>query len=128
GPIRQRRRARRHVTRSYSFSNAPHEERLTFLVKLTPGGAMSDYLTQRAAIGDTITFTGPHGSFFLRDAQRPVLMLAGGTGLAPILSMLRALRAGGSQCKAHLIYGVSTDEDLVALDQLDEVAAELPGF
>ena len=58
-------------------------DRLTFLVKLTPGGAMSDYLDQRAAVGDTITFTGPHGSFFLREAERPVLMLAGGTGLAP---------------------------------------------
>ena len=70
-------------TRSYSFSNAPHEDRLTFLVKLTPGGLMSGYLDQRAVVGDTITFTGPHGSFFLREAERPVLMLAGGTGLAP---------------------------------------------
>src|SRR6185437_12225392 len=54
-------------TRSYSFSNAPHDEVLTFLVKLTPGGAMSDYLGQRAAVGDAISFTGPNGSFFLRE-------------------------------------------------------------
>ena len=45
-----------------------------------------------------------------------MLLLAGGTGLAPILSMLRKMRADGSQRKAHLIYGVSTDEDLVELD------------
>jgi benzoate/toluate 1,2-dioxygenase reductase subunit len=70
------------VSRSYSFSNAPHEERLTFLVKLTPGGAMSTYLEERAAVGDAISLTGPHGSFFLRDTDRPVLLLAGGTGLA----------------------------------------------
>jgi benzoate/toluate 1,2-dioxygenase reductase component len=116
------------VTRSYSFSNAPHEERLTFMVKLTPGGAMSDYLANRAAVGDTIGFTGPHGSFFLRESERPVLLLAGGTGLAPILSLLRKLRADGSHRKAHLVYGVSTDEDLVAVDQLQEVAAGLTGF
>ena len=116
------------VTRSYSFSNAPHEERLTFMVKLTPGGAMSDYLANRAAVGDTIGFTGPHGSFFLRESERPVLLLAGGTGLAPILSLVRKLRTDGSQRKAHLVYGVSTDEDLVAVDQLQEVAAGLTGF
>jgi benzoate/toluate 1,2-dioxygenase reductase subunit len=116
------------VVRSYSFSNAPHEQRLTFLVKLTPGGAMSTYLADRAAVGDAITFTGPHGSFFLRETERPVLMLAGGTGLAPVLSMLGTLRAARSPRKAHLIYGVSSDADLVELDTLHAVAADLPGF
>jgi benzoate/toluate 1,2-dioxygenase reductase component len=116
------------VTRSYSFSNAPHEERLTFLIKITPGGVMSTYLTERAAVGDTITFTGPHGSFFLRESDQPVLMLAGGTGLAPILSMLRTLRAEGSRRRGHIIYGVNNDEDLVALDVLADITAGLPGF
>ena len=115
-------------TRSYSFSNAPHEDRLTFLVKLTPGGLMSGYLDQRAVVGDTITFTGPHGSFFLREAERPVLMLAGGTGLAPILAMLRKMRADGSRRKVHLIYGVKSDVDVVELDQLTEIAETLAGF
>ncbi|BBX19140.1 oxidoreductase [Mycolicibacterium duvalii] len=115
-------------SRSYSFANAPHEERLTFLVKLTPGGAMSDYLANRAAVGDAITFTGPNGSFFLRDADRPVLLLAGGTGLAPVLSMLRAMAAQQSRRRTHLIYGVSTDVDLVAIDEIAAVGAELPDF
>ena len=115
-------------TRSYSFSNAPDAERLTFLIKITPGGLMSDYLTDIAQVGDEMTFTGPNGSFFLREADRPVLLLAGGTGLAPVLSMLRKLRADGSDRVAHLVYGVSTDEDRVALDQIEEVAAGLTGF
>jgi benzoate/toluate 1,2-dioxygenase reductase subunit len=115
-------------TRSYSFANAPHEERLTFMVKLTPGGAMSEYLSSRASIGDTMSFTGPNGSFFLRETDRPVLLLAGGTGLAPVLSMLRTLRDTSSTRKAHLIYGVSTDEDLVALDQIEEIGSSLTGF
>ena len=115
-------------TRSYSFSNSPQDDLLTFLVKLTPGGAMSEYLTQRASVGDSISFTGPNGSFFLRENDHPVLLLAGGTGLAPVLSMLRTLRDGSSRRKAHLIYGVSTDEDLVALDEIEEIAATLSGF
>jgi benzoate/toluate 1,2-dioxygenase reductase subunit len=115
-------------TRSYSFSNAPGDDLLTFLVKLTPGGAMSEYLSQRAAVGDDISFTGPNGSFFLRETDRPVLLLAGGTGLAPVLSMLRAMRDGSNRRKAHLIYGVGTDEDLVALDEIEQIASTLDGF
>ena len=116
------------VTRSYSFANGPHEDRLTFLIKLTPGGAMSTYLTDRAAHGEPIAFTGPHGSFFLREADRPVLLLAGGTGVAPILSMLRKLHSDNSRRTVHLIYGVSTDVDLVAVDEIEWFVGKLPGF
>jgi benzoate/toluate 1,2-dioxygenase reductase subunit len=115
-------------TRSYSFSNAPDDKALTFLVKLTPGGLMSEHLTTRAEVGDEVTFTGPLGSFFLRETERPVLLLAGGTGLAPILAILRTLRAQESRRPVHLVYGVSTDDDLVELDTLEELAAQLPGF
>lgn len=116
------------ATRSYSFANGPHEDRLTFLIKLTPGGAMSTYLTDRAAHGEPIAFTGPHGSFFLREADRPVLLLAGGTGVAPILSMLRKLHSDNSRRTVHLIYGVSTDVDLVAVDEIEWFVGKLPGF
>ncbi|MFC6706647.1 benzoate 1,2-dioxygenase electron transfer component BenC [Flexivirga alba] len=116
------------LKRSYSFSNAPDEDELSFLVKISGGGAMSDYLTERAAVGDELSLTGPHGSFFLRETDRPVLLLAGGTGLAPILSMLRKLHADGSDRTAHLVYGVSTDDDLVSLDELRMLADRLTGF
>jgi benzoate/toluate 1,2-dioxygenase reductase component len=115
-------------TRSYSFSNAPDDTRLTFLVKLTPGGVMSDYLAERTAVGDAISFTGPNGSFFLRETERPVLLLAGGTGLAPILSILRKLRTDCATRPVHLVYGVSTDADLVDLEALDELAGGIEGF
>lgn len=115
-------------TRSYSFSSAPDDEELTFLVKLTPGGVMSGYLTDRAAVGDELTFTGPNGSFFLRETDRPVLLLAGGTGLAPILSILRKLRADGSTRPVHLVYGVSTDDDLVEIETVEKLAADLGGL
>ncbi|MGB6417875.1 MAG: 2Fe-2S iron-sulfur cluster binding domain-containing protein, partial [Pseudolabrys sp.] len=84
-------------SRSYSFSNAPDDKSLTFLVKLTRGGVMSTYLDERAKVGDQLSFTGPNGRFFLREGQGPALLIAGGTGLAPILSILRKMRSNGSR-------------------------------
>ncbi|OZC70806.1 oxidoreductase [Rhodococcus sp. 06-462-5] len=115
-------------TRSYSFSCVSGSDELEFLVKLTPGGLMSTYLNDTAAVGDKISFTGPHGSFFLREAQRPALLLAGGTGLAPILSILRTLAAESSSRPVHLVYGVSTDDDVVQLDELADLASALDSF
>jgi benzoate/toluate 1,2-dioxygenase reductase subunit len=115
-------------SRSYSFSTGPQDHSLGFLVKLTPDGVMSTWLAERAAVGDEVTFTGPNGSFFLRESARPLLLLAGGTGLAPILAILQKLRERASTRPAHLVYGVSTDDDVVALEQLDELAAVIPGF
>ena len=115
-------------TRSYSFSTAPDSDQFEFLVKLTPGGLMSSYLSERACVGEEITFTGPHGSFFLREAERPALLLAGGTGLAPILSILRKLNNESSTRPVHLVYGASTDEDVVELQALAGLAETLDSF
>ncbi|MDI9913967.1 benzoate 1,2-dioxygenase electron transfer component BenC [Rhodococcus sp. IEGM 1379] len=115
-------------TRSYSFSTGPTVENASFLVKITPGGLMSDYLSERAQVGDTLQLTGPMGSFFLRTQQRPALLLAGGTGLAPLLSILEKMRAERSELPVHLVYGVSSDDDLVELDTLRKYAETLPQF
>lgn len=115
-------------TRSYSFSSAPDDEQLTFLIKLSPGGVMSDWLENWASVGDSVQFTGPHGSFFLRDSEAPMLLLAGGTGLAPILSILRRLKASGSERPVHLIYGATTDDDVVELDTLAALDEEMDSF
>jgi len=56
---------------------------VSFLIRNVPGGRMSSYLTGEARPGDRMTLTGPLGTFYLRDIQRPLLLLAGGTGLAP---------------------------------------------
>ncbi|MCD2193693.1 1,6-dihydroxycyclohexa-2,4-diene-1-carboxylate dehydrogenase [Actinomycetospora endophytica] len=116
------------ATRSYSFSSGPDAEQLTFLIKLSPGGVMSDWLENRASVGDPVQFTGPHGSFFLRESDSPLLLLAGGTGLAPILSILRRLRAAGSSRPTHLTYGATTDDDVIELDTLTELAESLESF
>ncbi|MBU0557937.1 MAG: ring-hydroxylating dioxygenase ferredoxin reductase family protein [Alphaproteobacteria bacterium] len=114
-------------SRSYSFSTAPGEQRIGFLIKRIPGGVMSSWL-QNAAVGQNLQLTGPLGSFYLRNADRPLLFLAGGTGLAPFLSMLEVLARQGSQQKIHLIYGVTRDLDLVLVDQIEAYAARLPNL
>lgn len=114
--------------RSYSFSSGPEVHDASFMVRVTPQGAMSEYLRDRAAVGDTIEFTGPYGSFFLREPKRPLLLLAGGTGLAPLLSILEKLSENPSSVPVHLIYGLTREADIVGLDWLREYEAKLPGF
>jgi cytochrome P450/NAD(P)H-flavin reductase/ferredoxin len=116
-------------TRSYSFSSGPSEPHLSFLVRNVRQGAMSTWLCESAKAGDPIEFRGPMGSFYLRPIERPVLFLAGGTGLAPFLSMLdKIVEDGGSAFPIHMILGVNNDEDLVGIDRLETYAQRLPNF
>jgi benzoate/toluate 1,2-dioxygenase reductase component len=113
--------------RSYSFSSAPGERRMTFLVKQVPGGLMSSWLAGAQA-GQGLELSGPLGSFYLRAVTRPLLLLAGGTGLAPFLSMLETLGRQDMTQPVHLVYGVTRDQDLVLVDRLQAYAGRIPGF
>ncbi|MDT6963320.1 benzoate 1,2-dioxygenase electron transfer component BenC [Cupriavidus sp. SZY C1] len=113
--------------RSYSFSSAPGASRISFLIKKIPGGVMSTWL-ETARPGHKVNLTGPLGSFYLRAVERPLLFLAGGTGLAPFLSMLEVLVRAASDQKVHLIYGVTRDLDLVQVGAIEAYAARLPNF
>jgi benzoate/toluate 1,2-dioxygenase reductase subunit len=110
--------------RSYSFANSPRETRLTFFIKVLPQGAMSDYVRAAAKPGDDMAITGPFGRFYLRAPTRPILMVAGGTGLAPMLSMLEEIRdRGGTDQPIHVLYGANTAAELFAAKDLDSFAA-----
>jgi benzoate/toluate 1,2-dioxygenase reductase component len=115
-------------TRSYSFSSGPRADDVAFLLRETPTGALPTYLRERASVGDRIEFQGPLGSFYLREPKRPLLFLAGGTGLAPFLSMLEKLAGDGVEQPVHLVYGVTNDPDLVKVDELEQYAKQLPNF
>jgi benzoate/toluate 1,2-dioxygenase reductase component len=115
--------------RAYSFSSMPKDGEVSFLIRNVPGGLMSTYLREQAKPGDEIVMNGPKGSFYLREIVRPVMMLAGGTGLAPFTAMLdKIAAAGGSPFPVHLIYGVNNDTDLVDVDKLEAFAKALPNF
>src|SRR5258707_4476940 len=102
------------VTPPYSFNSAPGADVATFLIRNVPGGKMSAYLAATAKTGDRLALTGPFGNFYLRAPRRPILFLAGGTGVGPILSMLEYLAARGANDQAvQLVYGVRGDSGLV---------------
>ncbi|HLS16440.1 MAG TPA: benzoate 1,2-dioxygenase electron transfer component BenC [Paenalcaligenes sp.] len=113
--------------RSYSFSSAPGKSEINFLIKQIPSGLMSSWLSRMQA-GEEVSFTGPLGSFYLREPVRPLLFLAGGTGLAPFLSMLEVLAQEPRDIPIQLIYGVTRDQDLVGLEQLDQYVEKIPNF
>jgi benzoate/toluate 1,2-dioxygenase reductase subunit len=115
-------------TRSYSFSSAPGAAHASFVVRNVPNGLMSTWLTAQAQPGQPMSFSGPYGSFYLRPLQRPLLLLAGGTGIAPFLSMLDVLAAKGFSQPVRMVYAVTNDHDLVGLDQLERIAASHPQF
>lgn len=109
--------------RSYSFANPPGEtQNHIFYVKLIAGGAMSAWVAERAKPGDEMSITGPFGHFYLRPPRRSVLMLAGGTGLAPMLSMLEHLAAsGGTAQPLRLLYGANTSAEFFGQAQLESL-------
>ena len=109
------------VLRSYSPSSTAIElPRVEMLIRLQPGGAMSNWLLNEAQPDDVLTLQGPHGSFFLRDHRRaPHIFVAGGTGLAPVMSMIDGIRQwGGRKPPILLSFGCATPEALFCLDDL----------
>lgn len=115
-------------SRAYSFSSLVKNGEVSFLIRNVPNGKMSGFLTGQAQPGVAMKLAGPLGSFYLRDIKRPLLMLAGGTGLAPFTAMLEKIAEQGSAFPIHLIYGVTHDADLVDLDKLDAFKAQIPNF
>lgn len=115
------------ITRAYSLANTSNwEGRLEFLIHLQPGGAFSAYLAQ-AAVGQRLQVRGPQGAFVLReDSLRPRVFVAGGTGLAPMLAMLRRMAEYGDATPATLFFGVGGHEQLFGLDDIAAVQAALP--
>jgi Na+-transporting NADH:ubiquinone oxidoreductase subunit NqrF len=94
-------------------------KKLAFTIRVLPSGAMSDYLRNVAAVGDTIEIEGPSGGFGLSDEPGPTLMIAGGTGLAPMLSMLEKLQTAREDHPIRLVFGCAREVDLFHLDELE---------
>lgn len=117
------------LTRAYSIANlAGDGHELEFFIRLLPGGAFSEAIGNMRGDGATVAVEGPFGGFTLRAACRDPVFIAGGTGLAPILSMLRKLATEDPQRRATLIFGVSTEDKLFGQAQIDSITAACPGL
>jgi propane monooxygenase reductase subunit len=116
--------------RSFSMANLPSEDgRLEFMIKLYPDGRFSSLLAEGGLeAGDELEVRGPYGVFTLREADRPLLFIGGGAGMAPILSLLRSMADRGMARPAVYYYGAREEEDLFHLEELQALASTLPGF
>jgi len=113
--------------RSYSMANPPADAgRVDLIVKLFPGGLFSTIVDGHLAVGDRLPLRGPLGTFRTRLSHRPMVMVAGGSGLAPIRSMLTDLAATGNRREVMFFYGARTRDDLILVDELDALAAANP--
>jgi ferredoxin-NADP reductase len=106
--------------RSYSIASAPARGRLDISVQRVEDGELSPYLVDVAQPGDRIELRGPIGGYFVwsPDQTAPVLLVAGGSGVVPLMSMLRARGDAGSRTPFRLIYSVRTPEDAMYADEL----------
>lgn len=113
--------------RPYSMAGIVGDDCLEFHVRLVPGGRVSPYVFETLKAGDAVRVSGPLGASYLRRRHDgPMLLVAGGTGLAPVLSILRGALAEGMANPIDLYFGVRTARDLYAVDRLRELAAAHP--
>lgn len=104
--------------RSFSMANPPHQNDGAELhIRLLEGGAFSQRLAQELKVGDTLPVELPHGDFHLREhSDMPIVMLASGTGFAPIKSMVEDGLRHGQRREIALYWGARTEKDLYLLD------------
>jgi ferredoxin-NADP reductase len=110
----------------------PGTSRVEITVQRVADGEVSPYLVDAFPLGAAIEVRGPIGGWFVwdpeRDAGTPVLLLAGGSGLVPVMSMVRARLQAGDRTPFRLIYSVRTAEDQLYTDELEALAARADGF
>lgn len=113
--------------RPFSMAGVAHDDALEFHVRRVPEGLVTGYIAQDLAVGDSVRVSGPLGSAYLRyQHQGPMLCVAGGTGLAPVLSILRGAAAAGMRNPVHLYFGVRSERDIYGLEWLSALQQQLP--
>lgn len=109
--------------RSYSIASAPEHPNLALTVERIDGGEVSPYLTEELHVGDQLELRGPMGGFTWRDSDGgPLLLIAGGAGLVPLMAMLRHRAARSSTTEARLLISARSLEDLLYRDEFVRLA------
>ncbi len=114
------------VLRSYSLSDLPVADHFRISVKSELNGTGSSFLCNRAREGDLLDVSAPRGSFTLRPRQSPVVLLSAGVGATPVMSMLHALAAEGSQREIWWIYGTRNRLDHPFAEESRSLLKQLP--
>jgi ferredoxin-NADP reductase len=111
--------------RSYSIASAPEDGWLELVVERLDDGEVSPYLTDELRAGDKLELRGPVGGWFTWEVKEggPLLLVAGGSGIAPLLAMIRHRAAAGSDAPTRLLYSSRSREETIYADELDRLAA-----
>jgi len=111
--------------RSYSIASAP-EEGLELTVERLDDGEVSPYLADELRPGDGVELRGPIGGYFVWEAEdpRPVFLVAGGSGVVPLMAMIRHRRTTGSTTPMRLLYSSRTLEDVIYRAELEVIGPE----
>jgi ferredoxin-NADP reductase len=115
--------------RSYSISRPADGDRVTITVERLEDGEVSTYLTDVLEIGDQLELRGPIGGYFVWEPGRgsPLGLIGGGSGIAPLMAMLRARVAAGSDAPVRMLGSWRTAEDIIFAAELDAIAREADG-
>jgi ferredoxin-NADP reductase len=115
--------------RSYSIASAPEDHRLKITVERLEDGEVSPYLVGEVRVGDKVELRGPIGGYFVWKAEdsTPLLLVAGGSGVVPLMAMLRHRSAAGSKAPARLLYSSRTADDIIYKEELDRLASSGDG-
>lgn len=118
------------VERSYSIASAADAEKVELSVQRVPDGEVSPYLCDVLAVGDQVELRGPVGGWFVwrPDSPAPVLLLAGGSGIAPLMAMVRTRAGQQSRAPFRLVYSVRTPQHVYFADELQRSSAEDTGL
>ncbi len=112
--------------RSFSMANSPRQpETIELHIRHVPGGSFTGKVFSDMNVKDMLRVQGPFGTFIIRDSDRPAILIAGGTGLAPLKSMLEVIRVQGCQQPVQLYWGARARKDLYFDSQLRQWEREL---
>lgn len=115
--------------RDYSMANVPGSAELVFHIRHLPGGAVSGFVAEGLREGAPVTVEGPFGIAHLREAHAgPILAVAGGSGLAPILSIVEAALARGRRGRIHVYFGARDERDVYLETHFQALAARHPNL
>jgi ferredoxin-NADP reductase len=111
--------------RSYSIASAPEDKRLVLTVERLEDGEVSPYLTDVLEVGDRLELRGPIGGYFTWEAKDggPLLLVGGGSGVAPLMAMIRHRAAVGSDVPTRLLYSSRSYEEIIYRKELENLAA-----
>jgi len=116
--------------RSYSIASAPEDPRLVITVERLDDGEVSPYLVGEVRTGDKVELRGPIGGYFVWKGgdERPVLLVAGGSGIVPLMAMIRHRAADHLQTPTRLLYSSRSQDDVIYREELDRLASAGDGL